>query len=393
MAFRWKEHNSIWKGEGIYFLTFVVAGRRKLLGTLVPAQDSRWYRGNVQRSQDTPGQAATSSLPVYSTGNVQRSLNNHGEAASTTSALAVAELTPFGMAVSRQLQELPTRIPGLKICAKQLMPDHIHVVIWATHDTGRTIRQIGNGLRIGIKKIAIQQGLWQATDGHILDIPYIRTLAHRGQLRSMIDYVHSNPDNAWMRQQHPELYIIRRDIRLAHLSFDGMGKERLLAYPDRQVVALSRSLTPEQIEAAVSRALRQAERGAVTYTAAINDGEKAVAKAIRQAGLPLVVMLQEGFPAQGTEAARFFHPGGVYHQACGEGRLMLLAPKAENYQHPTLVALTDRELEQKAEAKGLHYTPIPHHTTRWRMIAGNVMLRMIAAPQQADDPPLHGLPR
>ena len=35
MAFTWKSPKDIWKGEGICHLTFVVAGRRQLLGELV----------------------------------------------------------------------------------------------------------------------------------------------------------------------------------------------------------------------------------------------------------------------------------------------------------------------------------------------------------------------
>lgn len=389
MAFSRKDHNSIWKGEGIYFLTFVVKGRRKLLGTLVPIASSRWHQENVQPSLYYDGKGR----PICGQGITSQPANSHGANALpansrptngpvlNTSTLAITNLTPFGMAVSREIQNLPNRVEGLKVCAKQIMPDHIHVVVWITKDTGRTIRQIGNGFRIGIKKAAIALGIHQDNNGHILDIPFIRALAHKGQLRSMIDYVHANPDNALVRQLNPELYVIHRDIQLAGLQFDGMGKDRLLAYPDRQVIPLSRSFKAGQRAAEVAQALHQAERGAVTYTAAINDGEKAVAKAIRKAGHPLVVMMLDGFPPEGTEAALYFHPEGIYHKACGEGRLMLLAPKPGNYQNPTLIALTEQELAQKAQAKGQHYHPIPHDTKRWRMIAGNVMLRMIAETQ------------
>lgn len=159
--------------------------------------------------------------------------------------------------------------------------------------------------------------------------PFIRTLARRGQLNAMLRYVHANPDNAWLRHQPPELYVIRRRQRYAGLLFDTVGKTRLLDYPDRHVVALSRSLTDEQIAAEVSNALRLAESGTVTYTAAINKGEKMVARAVREAGYPLVVMMLDGFPAEGTEAARYYHP-------------------------------------------------LPRTSQRWRMIAGNVMLRIIA---------------
>ena len=257
------------------------------------------------------------------------------------------------------------------------MPDHIHIVVWVRKDTGRSIRQIGNGFRIGIKRKAIELGVWEEQAGHVLEVPFIRTLARSGQLQTMIDYVHANPDNAWMRHLHPDLYVIRRRVEHGGLLFDTMGKSRLLDWPDRQVIALSRSLTPEQIAQEVSTALEKAEEGFVTLTAAINEGEKAVARAIREAGFPLVVMLLDGFPEEGSEEARYFHPSGVYHTACGEGRLYLMAPKASNYDSPALIAATDEELRRKAEARHQTFVPLPHSGKRWRMIAGNVMLRMI----------------
>ena len=125
-----------------------------------------------------------------------------------------------------------------------------------------------------------------AEAGLVLEVPFIRTLAHKGQLRRMIDYTHNNPDNALMVREHPHWYHIRRSRVIAGLRFDTMGKERLLDYPDTSVIALPRALSPEQIAATVQQALWKAERGCVTYTAAINVGEKAVARAIREAVLP-----------------------------------------------------------------------------------------------------------
>lgn len=138
------------------------------------------------------------------------------------------------------------------------------------------------------------------------------------------------------------------------------------------------TMFPEQENEEVRKALRLAETGTVTYTAAINEGEKAVAMAVRTVGCPLVVMMLDGFPEEGTENARYFHPSGVYHNACCEGRLYIMAPKDENHTNAELISLTDGELRLKSEAKGFRYQSIPHTTKRWRMIAGNVMLRMIA---------------
>ena len=75
----------------------------------------------------------------------------------------------------------------------------------------------------------------------------------------------------------------------------------------------------------------------------------------------------------------------AYHQACGEERLFLMAPHPDNYLNPDLMARTEAELKRKAEEKRLSYMPLPHSSTRWRMIAGNVMLKMVSGQCDAED--------
>jgi len=410
MAFVWKDRKDIWKGEGIYFFTFVVRNRARLLGKL--------------RRLDAP--------------------DSDGH-------IAVVDATALGNAVYQEFNALQARHEGFHVVAKQVMPDHFHAVAWCKGEFGdASVKMVMRGFSQACSKVArrlaetsprcdrdntngtspeTSQGTMsrcvpslQPQDAHmpqgahisqgahmpflqsqshcdpplqsqshcdpsldcgngattLFEPPFIRTLTHAGQLRHMIDYTHANPDNAQRVVDNPGMYVIRRNKQYAGLAFDTMGKERLLEYPDRQVVALSRSLTQEQIADEVRRALARAQRGVVTYTAAINDGEKAVAKAVREAGYPLVVMMLEGFPKEGTEAARYFHPGRVYHVACGEGRLYLMAPLEGNYDNSRLIEQTEAELTRKASEKGQRYTGIPRTSLRWRMIAGNMMLRMIA---------------
>ena len=380
--FVWKAPKDIWKGVGIYHITFVVAGRKRLLGELVEiphgskGENTLSYDGDVTRPLDNEGLMPDDAQLPYEGWRKELS----------TSELATVRLSPLGTAILHDLQRLPARyeIPGLpdeeqplKICAKQFMDSHLHVVIYVRKKLDKSIRQIAHGFRIGVRRIAEDMGVWKQEDGHFFQKPFIRTLSHYSQLPEMIRYVHANPDSKWRERQNPELYTIRRSMVYAGLHFDCMGKARLLDYPDRNVVALSRSLTDDEIAAEVQKALRKAERGVVTYCAAMNKGEQKVTKAIREAGYPLVVMMLDGFPAPGTEAERFYKPGGAYHKACGEGRLYLMAPLAENYDDSRVIERTEAELKRKAEEKGKRYYGIPHESTRWRMIAGNVMLGMM----------------
>ena len=92
----------------------------------------------------------------------------------------------------------------------------------------------------------------------------------------------------------------------------------------------------------------------------------------------MVVLLLDGFPPEGNENERYYKPGGVYFDACNNGKLLLLEAYNETYMHPELIARTEGELKRKAKEKRLSYMPLPHSSTRWRMIAGNVMLEMMS---------------
>lgn len=309
MSFTWKANGQIFKGEGIYHLTFAVVNRAPILGKLEPLSEP-----------DAEGHTVE------------------------------VRATELGRAVLAKMNELKARHPELQIIWKELMPDHLHVLIWMHEGFEGSIKMVARGYSQGCSKIARRyarpaqaaqaaagargvagaggdglsiyaaqsdcadrtnrlspqtpasdkegQGAYDCGNGAptLFSPPFIRTLAHKGQLDRMVKYVKSNPDNAWMRRMHPDLYTIRRSRRIAGLLFDTMGKERLLDYPDTSVIALPRALTPEQIAQEVQHALSNAQRGCITYTAAINAGEKAVAKALREAGFPLVVMMLKGFP-------------------------------------------------------------------------------------------------
>ena len=360
--FHWKDHNAIFKGEGVYHLTFAVVGRAPLLGELVPLEQSSFYTRNVQRSENN---------------NKRQSDGNSAPASKDTCKVATVDLSPLGLACSKDIEAFKMLPEDIVVCAKQIMPDHLHVVLWLRDNDGRSIRQIGNGFRIGIKKAAIELGLWTAEQGHILEVPYIRTLVHKGQLQSMTNYVHLNPDRAWIKRTHPDLFKLRRDTIVRGLRFSSMGNHWLLEWPDRQMVECSRSISDDDLAALENKVLARTENGAVTYTAAISKGEQRIARAVRETGLPLVVLLKDGFPKAGSESERYFKPGGVYFEACAMGRLLLLEATDASYNNADIMNGTEAALMKKAQDRGWRYDPIPHNTQRWRFMAGNVMVKRL----------------
>ena len=194
----------------------------------------------------------------------------------------------------------------------------------------------------------------------------------------MIAYIHDNPHRAMLRRLNPGLFRLRRELQVEGLTFTALGNIFLLDYPQRQAIECSRSASEEQVAAWQASAMQAAEEGAVSYSGAISAGEKQIMRAIREAGMPIVVVLFDGFPAAGSEHERFYKPGGVYYEACAAGRLLLLEPAATAFESERVIALTEQALRNKAEAKHQDYIPLPHTSQRWQMMANNCIAEILA---------------
>ena len=106
----------------------------------------------------------------------------------------------------------------------------------------------------------------------------------------------------------------------------------------------------------------EAANGMVYVTAAISEGEKLISRALREAGFPIVILLERGFPSPESPHYRYFKPQGVYFEACAAGKLLLVEPSS---------ALLER---QDIAARVIAKTgDIPHDTQRYRFVAMNVI--------------------
>ena len=215
---------------------------------------------------------------------------------------ATVEKTPIGWGLIKQQQRLLELCPEIKILADKVMPDHHHIVLQVTRTMSRSIKEVLRGYMQGCKAEARQLG---HSDNLYDGPPYFRVLTHKGQLHAMIEYVKANAERAWMRKQHPDLFRIHRQTEVDGLLFTSMGNHFLLEWPDRQLVEMSRSASEEQVQSRLKEVISAAHNGAVTCTAAISAGEQFIARAVREKGFPLVVLLSDGFvPINGATRAR-----------------------------------------------------------------------------------------
>lgn len=367
--FKWKENINKFKGEGIYHLTLAVVNRTPLLGKLCPSP--------------SPSQIAQV-IP-----------------------------TELGAFVRKSVEAIPTYYPDIQVITKCLMPDHIHILLWAHEHEEASIKMVIRGFAQGCSKEARrlhQRSLHPHPDTSIstppsvsilaqfncadknttppdyscgngantlFSPPYIRTLSHAHQLDHMYQYIKQNPLRAWIKHTHPDLFKLHRDTQAAGLTFSSLGNHWLLEWPVRQSVICSRSISDEDLQAQERLTLYHASHGAITYSAAISKGEQHIVRKVREAGYPLVIVLKDGFPKTGTENERYFKPGGIYFELCAQGKLLLLEATESAYSAPSVITATEDMLYQKSLSRRHPYTPIPHTSQRWRFIAQNVMIRMM----------------
>lgn len=339
-----------------------------------------------------------------------------GESAET----AFVRLNPFGRRVYQMLCGLPQFYAAkgfaLKVLAQKVMPDHIHLVIQVLEPLPQSIGAVVRGFKSACTKVYKQDyygsgenaaGMqdWESqpgqpgsavgVQGRVL-VHFARIFASRGsiweqnpayyherimhapgQLRRMIDYVKDNPRRLWLKSRHPDLFRLHRRTEAAGLLFTSLGNQFLLSQPEGQVVEISRSASSTQIQERLRAALAAAHNGAVTYTAAISEGEKLIARTLLEQGYPLVVLLNDGFPQEGSPHERFYKQGGVYFEACSQGRLLLLEPAGQSFLDAGIRASAEATLRRKAEVRHWTYTPVPVTSQRYRFVALNEMAKRL----------------
>lgn len=212
-------------------------------------------------------------------------------------------------------------------------------------------------------------------------MPYVVPLAGKGQLERMIRYVQDNPRRAMLKRLNRDLFKMRREICIERdgvkLIFSAMGNMFLLDWPLKQQVECSRTIRAEELTARRLQVLRNVELGYVTITAAINDAERSIAKAVREAGYPLVILLKDGFPVLNTEQEKYYKPGGIYFDTCAAGKLLLLEPVETTFVNPVVYHLTQGDLRRKAYVRHWTYTPLPTTCNRYRFVALNNIGRLL----------------
>lgn len=291
-----------YRSRCMYMVTLVVEGRRQLLGTLV---------GDPALPNGTPGSAQL-------------------------------RPSPLGEAVIDEWRALPSLHPEVRNMALQLMPDHLHLIVYVTRPMPQPLGSVVAAFEVRCNnryQTLVGEGKAEPVSQHVTAEREAakregrrsrygllfengfndKILWREDELKAWRAYLVDNPRRLLLKRQHPDLFYVKHDIRAGGFTFEAMGNELLLVYPRRLFVQCSRKLTETDIAALLASAERDFSEGTVFVSSSVSPGEKAVMHRAFERRCPVVVLRDNGF-------GQYEKPGGRAFDACAEGRMLLLAP-------------------------------------------------------------------
>ena len=273
-------------------------------------------------------------------------------------ASAYIEPTELGSEVARCWREIPKHYPEVSVLTFQVMPDHIHGILFVTHEMAVHLGKVVNGFKVGCNRAyrrlvlgssealpqkqgqggrcgkgAKQRGCKHPEHGMLFAPGYHDSvLRGKGQLENMFRYVADNPRRLAMKRDNPQLFRVVNSLKVGDRTFSAIGNQWLLEHPIRLQVCCHNNKTPENLRLIALQKeyfLARGREGGVLISPCISAGEKEIARAALEEKLPLIVLLENGFPP-------LYKPPGQYFDACCEGRLLMLAPWAFHHESRTI---------------------------------------------------------
>lgn len=286
---------------------------------------------------------------------------------------AFIDYYPYGIRIARELENMVNvgqYVGKLEVKGKQIMPDHIHVLILVKERIPHPIGTVLNGFNIGCRRLwrelcsgpdVLRQPVkpLPQPDGalRIFEKGFNDNVVYRaGQLDAYYKYMGANPWRWLLREQYPKLFckVWGKEL-IPGQRFDLIGNMFLLDRPFKVPVRISRfaveeeafcpdniegsfvmvngkktlrgaryvlprrEKTQEEILTAVESYLKLARAGAVLVTPCISPAEQEVVQAAYKEGLPVVMLSFNGFD-------KYYHPSKAHYDACAKGILLQLAP-------------------------------------------------------------------
>ena len=250
-----------------------------------------------------------------------------------------------GKMVSDECLNIHAQWPQIDIQLVQVMPDHVHILMQVTEPLPKhlgkiiaffmlkTTQNYNKLCGVDIEKDDSHK-LWEK--GY-----HDRIITNTEQLSAVKKYLWDNPLRLAIKRGRQELFN-QVGIEVCGHFFVSIGNRELLNAKRLLQVQCSRRLTEEEILDRVKNFLDEGKQGMVLVSPCISPGEKAVASAAVDNGIPLIVLLENGF-------SQYFKPSGRHFNACASGKLLMLAPWEHHNERRTITREQCLQLNEMAK--------------------------------------------
>ncbi|MDA3924419.1 MAG: hypothetical protein PF904_06960 [Kiritimatiellae bacterium] len=233
------------------------------------------------------------------------------------------ELSEAGVVVSRRWHEISLHCPSIEASTLQIMPDHLHGILYVKEQLPKPVGEIVRGFKSGVTA-----ELRRNTGNPSLSVWetgfHDRVIMNSDTLRAERHYIFDNPRRYCVKRAHPDLFVRVNDLDNTRLPkrecWTGFGNLFLIDKPELLSVQVSRRATIGEISDLKAAVVARIKTGAVMVSPFISPGEKEIVQLIiKQAGGNLILIKSGGF-------SPLYKPSGVYFDLCAQGRLLVLSP-------------------------------------------------------------------
>lgn len=237
----------------------------------------------------------------------------------------------LGQRVIHEVYGMHEDFNAIDVHMVQLMPDHLHAIVFVRETIPMPIGKVLARVKARCNKhywAMLTEAGKLGPKGTCKAPPLFspgyndRILTHRGQYENMKRYVRQNPLRAMVKRSRPGLFHIINNVQFCGRTYAAVGNIWLIHQAEKLQVRCHNNTYPENLRRIAQQKeelLAAGRQGAVLVSPCISAGEKEIATAALQAGVPLIVLLENGF-------SPLFKPAGRYFEACAAGRLLMLAP-------------------------------------------------------------------
>ena len=347
----WQESGTAWRGVGVYHITLTVPSREPLLGRLV-IPDGDPTQARVERTE--LGRLLLDcqrSVPVY-----------HPEIQILQYCLMPDHLHTVWYVRRPMKKSIRQVVQGFWQAAKKVGRAYSYMAALTGGTMNETSRpgEPAGGLRLGEQAGGLTLGeqaggltlgfglglssiaaagsrenplcqmlgveAYRLLPPVFTEMPFVRPLSRRGQLRAMIRYVQMNPQRLATKRLMPGFFRVQKGIEIAGRSYDGVGNVALLHEECYDVVHV-RSVWVKAAERGERKDLRdymnsrvlKARKGVVMVSPFISPQEKQVMQVLLDEQRPFILLADNGF-------REYYKPSDNLFDACAEGRLLILSP-------------------------------------------------------------------